>query len=204
MNSKTRGKWQWVAASLLLAMSFWPARADSERDNEPVRRAIHPIAPMTPNALVLQQPGGPQRTLDVPRRLTAILKDLKIGQLWVAQNASRPVAIRASLEIDGRVAAALTLNPSDGKPVLFSDRANYRPETLPAETTLTNYLKELRQSAQGVKFGAYVLPSPRGLEVQVYWSGKLVSYMYIDSKNGQTINDDISSREIANSPIRLK
>jgi hypothetical protein len=204
MNSRTQRAWRSLAAVLLLTTSFWSAQADSERDNEPLRRAIRLTPPLSPNLPVLQQPGGPQRTLDVPRRLTAILKDLKIGQLWVAQNANRPVAIRASLEIEGRVAAALTLNPSDGKPVLFSDRANYRPETVPAETTLNAYLKELRQSAQGVKFGAYVLPSPRGLEVQVYWSGKLVSYMYIDAKNGQTISDDSSNREIANSPIRLK
>jgi hypothetical protein len=190
---------QLLAAALLLTAWWLPARADAER-NDDHRRSSKPVT---------QQQPGPRRTLDVPRRLTAILKDLKVGQLWVAQGvgadrADRPMAIRASLESEGRIAASLTLNPTDGKPVLYSERANFRPNAIPAENTLNSYLRDLRSSAQGVKFGAYVLPSPRGLEVQVYWGGKLVSYLYLDPSNGQTIVDDTSAREIANSPLRLK
>lgn len=153
------------------------------------------------NTLV-QQPSP--RSLDVPRRLADIRRDLKVGTAWVAISNERPNALRAGLEVSGKLVAALTLDPSNGKPVAFMERGNYRPNTLPSEALLGTYLSGLRKETTDLKFGAYLLPSPRGLEVQVYWTGKLVSYLYVDPNNGNVQTDETSSREIVNSPLRVR
>ena len=151
---------------------------------------------------IVQQPSP--RSLDVPRRLADIRRDLKVGTAWVAFSNERPNAVRAGLEVSGKLVAALTLDPNNGKPVPFIERGNYRPNTLPSGAMLGTYLTDLRKETTDLKFGAYLLPSPRGLEVQVYWTGKLVSYLYLDPNNGNLQTDETSNREIVNSPLRVR
>ncbi len=163
-------------------------------------------APSSGNGAKLNMQPGPNapRTLDVPRRLTEIRRDLRIGQLWVAQNNDRPTALRISLEYGNRIVAAVTVDPDNGKPVPFQDRGNYRPLSAPVETTLGTYLRDLRQDTQNMRFGAYVLPSPRGYEVQVYWGGKLVSYLYVNPNNGDASTDETATKELAASMMRVR
>jgi hypothetical protein len=164
-----------------------------------------PKKPKDPRTPAPQTPvGGAPRTLDVPRRLTEIRRNLKIGQLWVAQAAERPTAIRVSLESSDQVLGAITLDPDNGQPVQYQERTNYRPASTPQNTQLTSMLQGVRAQTPDIKFGTFVLPSPRGLEVQVYLASKLVSYVYIDPKNGNAVNDDGTLREIDASPVRLK
>jgi hypothetical protein len=144
------------------------------------------------------------RNVDVPRRLNEIRRDLRFGQLWVAQTAERLSAMRVSLELDNRVVGNVTLQPSTGQPVGFQERNNHRLERLPAETLVASYLRGLRQEASSMRFGAYLLPSPRGLEVQVYWSGKLVSYLYIDPSSGGVATDEGAVKEIGSSALRVR
>lgn len=186
---------QVICAAILLGNSLLPARAEPDAE----RHRHLPAAPASP---FIQQPTP--RTLDVPRRLADIRRDLKVGSAWVTLNAERPSAIRASLEMNGKVVAALTLDPSSGKPVAFLERSNYRPNTLPSEVLLGGFLNDLRKEATDLKFGAFLLPSPRGLEVQIYWSSKLVSYLYVNPNNGDVVADETSSREISNSPLRVR
>jgi hypothetical protein len=144
------------------------------------------------------------RNVDVPRRLNEIRRDLRFGQLWVAQAGERLTAMRVSLELDNRVVGNVTLQPTTGQPVPFQDRNNHRLERLPTEIIVSAFLRGLRQDAQSVRFGAYLLPSPRGLEVQVYWAGKLVSYLYIDPRDGGVATDDIAVKEIGSSALRVR
>jgi hypothetical protein len=150
------------------------------------------------------QRAEPTRTVDVPRRLNEIRRDLRFGQLWVAQSGERLNAMRVSLELDNRVVGNVTLQPGSGQPVPFQERNNQRLERLPTEALLTAYLRGLRQDAQGMRFGAYLLPSPRGLEVQVYWSGKLVSYLYVDPSSGGVATDEVAMKELASSSLRVR
>jgi hypothetical protein len=152
----------------------------------------------------LAQRSDSPRNVDVPRRLNEIRRDLRFGQLWVAQTAERLTAMRVSLELDNRVVGNVTLQPSSGQPVAFQERNNYRLERLPAETLVGAYLRGLRQDAQSMRFGAFLLPSPRGLEVQVYWSGKLVSYLYVDPSNGGVATDEVALKEIGSSALRVR
>jgi hypothetical protein len=170
-------------------------------DEEPKK----PKKPEDPRKPAAQAPtGGTPRTLDVPRRLTEIRRNLKIGQLWIAQAAERPTAIRVSLETTDQILGAITLDPDSGQPVQYQDRTNFRPANTPQNVQLTSMLQGVRAQSPGIKFGTFVLPSPRGLEVQVYLSEKLVSYVYIDPKSGNAVNDDGTLREIDASPVRLK
>ena len=153
---------------------------------------------------VAAQRAEPSRNVDVPRRLNEIRRDLRLGQLWVAQSGERLTAIRVSLELDNRVVGNVTLQPESGQPVVFQERNNQRLERLPAATVLTNYLRGLREEAQSVRFGAYLLPSPRGLEVQIYWASKLVSYLYVDPGSGSVATDDLSLKEIGSSVTRIR
>ena len=171
------------------------------------RRVTKPLAALFIALLavgVMAQRVEPPRNVDVPRRLGEIRRDLRLGQLWVAQSAERLTAMRVSLELDNRVVGSLTLEPNSGQPVPFQERNNQRLEKLPAENLVSNLLRGLRQDAQGMRFGAYVLPSPRGLEVQVYWAGKLVSYLYVDPSSGGVATDDLSMKEISSSALRVK
>ncbi len=169
-------------------------------DEEP-QKPKKPEDPRKPSA---QTPtGSTPRTLDVPRRLTEIRRNLKIGQLWIAQAAERPTAIRVSLETTDQILGAITLDPDSGKPVQYQERTNYRPANTPQNAQLTSMLQAVRAQSPDIKFGTFVLPSPRGLEVQVYLSEKLVSYVYIDPKNGNAVNDDGTVREIDASSVRM-
>jgi hypothetical protein len=170
-------------------------------DEEPKK----PKKPEDPRKPAAQVPtGGTPRTLDVPRRLTEIRRNLKIGQLWIAQAAERPTAIRVSLETTDQILGAITLDPDSGKPVQYQERTNYRPANTPQNAQLTSMLQGVRAQSPEIKFGTFVLPSPRGLEVQVYLSEKLVSYVYIDPKNGNAVNDDGTVREMDASSVRLR
>ncbi len=169
-------------------------------DEEPKK----PTKPEDPRKPAAQVPtGGTPRTLDVPRRLTEIRRNLKIGQLWIAQAAERPTAIRVSLETTDQILGAITLDPDSGQPVQYQERTNFRPANTPQNAQLTSMLQGVRAQSTGIKFGTFVLPSPRGLEVQVYLSEKLVSYVYIDPKNGNAVNDDGTVREMDASSVRL-
>lgn len=148
--------------------------------------------------------GNTPRSLDVPRRLLELRRDLRIGQLWIAQNAERPAAVRVSLEASERIIGAITLDPDNGKPVTYQERANYRPSDAPSSPQLSTMLQNLRAQTPDIKFGTFVLPSPRGLEIQVYLTGKLVSYVYLNPSNGEAITDDGAVREIGSSSIRLR
>ncbi len=190
-----------LAATMLLS-TVVSARAEPGEHINHHNEAPAPSAPAGRPSSFFMQPNP--RTLDVPRRLADIRRDLKVGAAWVALTAEKPTALKASLEINGKVVAALTLDPNNGKPVPFLERSNYRPSALPSEVALGTYLTDLRKEATDLKFGAYLLPSPRGLEVQVYWSGKLVSYLYVNPNNGDVVADESTTREISNSPLRVK
>ena len=153
---------------------------------------------------VAAQRAEPSRNVDVPRRLNEIRRDLRLGQLWVAQSNERLTAIRVSLELDNRVVGNVTLQPESGQPVVFQERNNQRLERLPAAAVLNTYLRGLREEAQSVRFGAYLLPSPRGLEVQVYWASKLVSYLYVDPSSGGVASDDLALKELGSSATRIR
>jgi hypothetical protein len=169
-----------------------PKKPEPKKPEDPKKPSPPPAGGTTP------------RTLDVPRRLTEIRRDLRIGQLWVAETAERPIAVRVSLEVKERVIGAITLDPESGQPVIYQERANYRPTSTPENTQLTSMLQGVRAQSPEIKFGTFVLPSPRGLEIQVYLSAKLVSYVYLDPKNGDAVNDDGTVREIGSSSIRLR
>ena len=99
---------------------------------------------------VVAQRAEPSRSVDVPRRLNEIRRDLRLGQLWVAQSGERLTAIRVSLELDNRVVGNVTLQSESGQPVVFQERNNQRLERLPAAAVLTTYLRGLREEAQSV------------------------------------------------------
>ncbi len=143
------------------------------------------------------------RNQDIPRRLSDLRRELRIGQIWLTSNNDHLQAVRASFQLGDKMVAAMTLNPNDGNPVALSERGNYRPNQNPGEAKLNTYLRDLRQDNKSMRFGAYILPSSRGHEVQVYWSGKLVSYLYLNPKNFEPSKDEDSDREANASALKV-
>lgn len=147
---------------------------------------------------------GAPRSQDVPRRISELRRDLKIGQLWLVQHNEQPQAIRASLELSNRVIAAVTLNPQNGQPLALLERDNIRLGNKPSLGTMNQYLSALRQNTENLNFGAYTIPAPQGFEVQVYWSSKLVSYIYVNPSSGEAQTDQASSKEIQLSTLKVR
>jgi hypothetical protein len=134
-----------------------------------------------------------------------IQSELRIGHVWVKQQGSRPVALRASLEVEGRTVAALDLEPRSAQPLPLEARATVAPETRWTLQGLRVILERLRASSpQALQLGRLGVPTERGVRIPVFWRDVLVTYLYVGAGNAELLGDSETATQIRASPLRVR
>jgi hypothetical protein len=161
---------------------------DDDDDDRPSPRPERPNAPST-------QPGVTQR----------IQRELRIGHVWVKQQGSRPIALRASLEVQGRTVAALDLEPRSAQPLPLDARATVAPETRWTLEGLRIILERLRASSpQALQVGRLGVLTERGIRLPVFWRDVLVTYLYVGVGTAELLGDSETAAQIRASQWRVR
>ena len=122
--------------------------------------------------------------------LARISSQLRIGQIWTVQQGTRIVSLRASIEHQGRTVAALTLEPTSGRPLELGLRVTVPSTKLYSNAELREILARLRSSSgQSLRLGQFAAASERGARVQVYWNDALSAYVYVNALSSDVLPD---------------
>lgn len=136
-----------------------------------------------------------------PVSTASLARSLRLGSIWVERSGKRLVAVRVGVERAGTLVATLTLHPTTLEPVIHTQRGLAQPRTPPSTAALNAALSRL--SRDRITIGQFAVASAGGPLLPLYWGGRAVSYLRLDSR-GQPRPDLAGSQALSASTLKVK
>lgn len=180
-------------AGQLSAPLWGQALADDDDDDDPDEDDDDDDRPRQP------RPAAPAPI----SRLSQLAASLRPAAIWVERSGSL-VRIRCAVSYGGTLVGTLTLHPSTGQPVEYAQRGLAQPRPLPSAASLNNVLARLlAQAPAQLRAGQYAVASASGPSLPLYWGGRLVAYISLDSR-GQPRQDPAVVQAYLQSSLKVR